>query len=253
MGGGRLLRPLQFLAVLSPGLFFVVVLALLGVRFGAAMPQVARGEGALSVAFGDARETISRALVHKADSYFHGGVDMECTEDHDHDHDGAHAGCSHEGCAHDGHDHAAEASFGDPWRWINRHIRAPEVERHLAGARTVEMMPWFWAAVKADPHNAEAWTTALYVASHMTRDDALAREILREAKQANPESLEILFAEGKYLYERGERTAAEEVFRAVRDQAVARCPGDAGRLSEKDQEILAFTNTYLKKLGEEKK
>ena len=67
-----------FLLCLFLGLWHVVVLASQVSRFGDAMPQVVKGEGALAVAFGDARETISRAFVHKADSYFHGGVDMEC-------------------------------------------------------------------------------------------------------------------------------------------------------------------------------
>ena len=40
------------------------------------LPQRAQGEDALSVALGDARQTLARALVHKADSYFHGGVEI---------------------------------------------------------------------------------------------------------------------------------------------------------------------------------
>ena len=69
--------------------FVVAVLLALAIgRFGPArMPQVVSGDDALSVAFGDAKSTISAAMVHKADSYFHGGIDMECAEAHDHHHD----------------------------------------------------------------------------------------------------------------------------------------------------------------------
>ena len=234
---------------LPPGLFFVIVLAQLGVRFGAAMPQTAQGDGVLAVAFGDAKATISRAMVHKADSYFHGGVDMECTADHDSD-------CADGSCAHDHHDHAAESnnpnnSSWDPWSWINTHVRAPEVERHLEGARAVELMPWFWAAVKADPHNVDAWTTALYVSSRVMKDAALSRRVLVAAKNANPESLEILLAEGKLLYDRGQgdAVAARMVFTAVRDKALARCGNDPSKLAEPDLWAYRFACNYLDDIG----
>ena len=67
----------------------------------AARPQAATGDDALAVAFGDARRTIGAALLHKADSYFHGGVDMDghrpC-ELEGHDHGGP---CDHGPCGHD--------------------------------------------------------------------------------------------------------------------------------------------------------
>ena len=75
-----------------PCFVVAVGLALVLGRFDVArLPQVVQGDDALSVAFGDAKSTISAAMVHKADSYFHGGIDMECKEHHhhhdDHDHD----------------------------------------------------------------------------------------------------------------------------------------------------------------------
>ena len=71
-----------------PCFMVAVLLALVLGRFGVArLPQVVQGDDALSVAFGDAKSTISAAMVHKADSYFHGGIDMECKAHHDHHHD----------------------------------------------------------------------------------------------------------------------------------------------------------------------
>ena len=68
-----------------PCFVVAVLLALVIGRFDVSrLPQVVRGDDALSVAFGDAKSTISAAMVHKADSYFHGGIDMECKEHHDH-------------------------------------------------------------------------------------------------------------------------------------------------------------------------
>ena len=158
------------------------------------MPQVVKGEGALAVAFGDARETISQAFVHKADSYFHGGIDMEC--DHLAEHGHADQDDDHEDC-HDGHNHdeAAHGSF-DPWRWINLHVRAPDEHRHLGGSETIELMPWFWASVKADPHNIDAWSTTWYIANNMMKDKDLALRVVTEGLEKNPDDPELLICRG---------------------------------------------------------
>ena len=221
------------------------------------LPQLVRGDDALSVAFGGAKETISLAMVHKADSYFHGGIDMECTLDHDHD----------ESCPHD-HDHSSNpnhptsqlhnhptsqlpnfptSQLPDPWLWINSHIRAPEVERHLEGAKAVELMPWLWASVKADPHNIDAWTTAVYMADRMMKDRALAAKILAEAKAKNPDDLELLWTEGRFIYNGGKGSAslARVPFERVVELARERCGGDESKLSEHDALVLRMSREYL--------
>lgn len=214
------------------------------------MPQIVRGDGVIAVAFGDARETISQAFVHKADSYFHGGIDMECDHlagnghaDHDDDHD-------HEDCHH-GHGHG-EVTHGafDPWHWINSHVRAPDVHRHLGGGEAVEMMPWFWASVKADPHNIDAWTTAWYVANNTMKDMQLALRVVAEGLEKNPDDPELLICRGRTIYDngRGEFTAAREAFSA----AVA----SAGRMllrgDSSDERILHardFAQAYLDEMA----
>lgn len=270
--------------LLITGLAATIGLSLLGVRLGDSMPQLAKGEGVLSVAFGDARATISRAMVHKADSYFHGGVDMECTEHHDEEEGEKCSECSdvrtdrmnHEGCHHHHeaehhHEHLEEGcnrpehsnnqsfeqsniSFWDPWRWINTHIRAPEVERHLEGEKAVELMPWFWAAVKADPHNIDAWTTAIYMAEHTMKDDKLARRVIDEAKRTNPDSLDVLVSEGKFVYKRGsgDLKAAEGIFIHVRDAALTRCGNELEKLSENDRWAYKFALNYLSAIQKKK-
>ncbi len=166
------------------------------------LPQAASGGDFLSVLLGDAKVDLSYAMIHEADSYFHGGVDMECHALH------AHGPGEHE---HGEHEHGKDCSCGhcgpadedhgekrlDPWRWINAHIRAPEVERHLEGEKAVEMMPWFWAAVKSDPHNEEAWSTAWYVASRIMNDKPLALKIAEEGWRLNPSSMEIACVVGR--------------------------------------------------------
>jgi len=201
-------------------------------RFAGRMPQVARGDGALAVAFGDAREVLSRAMVRKADSYFHGGIDMDC---HAHGH-----GC---GCAegHEGH------GASDPWAWINSHVRAPTVHRHLEGGESVEMLPWLWASVRSDPHNIDAWTTAAYVSGDMMKDPALALRILAEGKSRNPGNAKLSYYEGRALYARGKGDvgAAAAAFAEARDLALARAGGRAELLSEDDRCTYEFATNYL--------
>ena len=170
--------------------FFILHFLLLGGLVGLfsrqnSRPQLVRGDDALAVAFGGARETISLAMVQKADSYFHGGIDM----------DGGEEKVEKVG--------GGEGRGGDWWAWIDSKIRAPQVHRHLDGGESVEMLPWLWAAVKSDPHNAEAWSVAWYAAKHIMKDSATAERVLAEAKAKNPDSIEIAFTEGRAFYDGG--------------------------------------------------
>ena len=241
-----------------------VLLALVLGRFDVArMPQVVQGDDALSVAFGDARVVIGQAMLQKADSYFHGGIDMEphdCemdgAHDHEHDHDHEHEHDCDGDC--DGHDHghgdghadeapeSAHRRF-DPWRWINSHVRAPQVERHLDGEKAVELMPWFWASVRSDPHNIDAWTTAWYIANKVMKDRDLAWRVIEEGMAKNPDSLEIAFYGARHIYDagRGDVAKAKRLFEDVRDRAISRCGGDEERLSESDRYMLMFARNYL--------
>lgn len=247
------------------------------------MPQASSGGDALSVAFGEAKDTISLAMNHKADSYFHGGVDMDCTldrdDDHDehehgehdhddHDHDGDHdeEHCHDENCPHHHHHHhhhdgEAEhhdeegAFLDDPWRWINVRVRAPEIEKHLEGRKAVETMPWLWAAVRANPHNVDAWTTAWYMANTVMQDRALAARIIEEAKLKNPDSLEIALTDGRFAYDKGKGDVplAEKKFRAARDIALRKCGGNVSDLSEPDRETFCNIVDFISKIASERK
>lgn len=221
--------------------------------FGDALPQQAADGDVLSVAFSDAREELASALVHRADSYFHGGIDFDCHAVHGHDHEHEHGEDEHEhDDHHDGHVH--DGGWFDPWEWIDSHVRAPGVHRHLEGAEAVELMPWLWAGVRADPRNIENWTTAWYVASHMVKDHALAREILAEARRANPESMELAFTAGREAYDggRGDAAAAGRLFLEAKALGERSCGGDLSRLGEHDSQIYQFTLGYLRKIGEDR-
>ena len=209
---------------------------------GGRLPQVATGGDALSVAFADAKVMIGAAMMKKADSYFHGGIDIECHECKGHGHDD----CEHH------HDHAS--SCHDPWRWINVHVRAPEKHVHLDDERAVEMMPWFWAAVRADPHNVDAWTTAAYAADRMMKDRALAFRVLGEAKAKNPDSLEVARAEARMAYDAGKGNVAEaeRLLQEARATGKRLCGGDLSRLSSHDAETYCEILDYLSKIIEER-
>ena len=199
------------------------------------MPQAIAGGDFLSVLLGDAKKDISDAMVHEADSYFHGGIDMACHHLHDHpDHDhihGEHAEHDH----HEEQDHDHETESFDPWRWINSHIRAPEIDRHLDGGKAVEMMPWFWVAIKSDPHNIEAWSTAWYAASHLMKDEGLALRIATEGQRLNPESLELACVLGRAYRAEATRDQAksEAMFNKVLELA-------KGKKELEDSDVIPF-------------
>ena len=242
------------------------VLALLAAASAGAMlavpsarrPQAATGDDVLAVAFGDARRTISAAFVHKADSYYHGGVEMDgghrCELDgHGH---GDHEPCGHDHCHHGpcGHDHreaGREPGTGrfDPWRWINDRVRAPQVERHLEGRRAVEMIPLLWASVRADPRNIDAWTTAWYIAARTMRDAGLAEKILDEGLRLNPDEPELLFTRARgILSAKGDRVRARELMLKARAVLQARCGGLPGKLPPDDAETLRRLEMFLREL-----
>ena len=146
------------------GLFLVLLLG----RFPTGrLPQVVKGDDALSVAFGDARAVLAQMMIRKSDSYFHGGVDIDCP--------------SHEKNGHHDENRCTAHSnkgFWDPWGWINTHVRVPYVHSHLEGEKAVELLPFYWAAIRADPHHVENWTTAIFIAENELKDRALAERVI---------------------------------------------------------------------------
>ena len=213
------------------------------------LPQVASGGDFLSVLLGDAKADLSQAMIHEADSYFHGGVDMECHALHGHEHENhspdheAHEHGKDCPCGHCGHGNEAHEGAGfDPWGWINAHIRAPEIERHLEGDRTIEMMPWFWMAVKSDPHNVEAWSTAWYVASRMMKDDLLAFKIAEEGRRLNPKSIEMACVMGRTYRAKGTLDLAKS--EALFEEAL-KIGKEKDEITEKDASSIFEALGYL--------
>ena len=226
-----------------PLLFAAAIIAVATSRLDPAKaPQLAVGGDALSVAFADAKSSISAAMVHKADSYFHGGIDMECPDRHECGHGECHHEHGHGEDDHHAGEHEETAELHDPWGWINRHVRAPQKHVHLEGRQAVELMPWLWAAVRADAHNVDAWTTAFYVANNALKDAALARRILDEAKAKNPDSLEVAWTEARFVHDggKGDAAKAELLLEEARSLGRRKCGGRLSELPKKDAELYCF-------------
>ncbi len=245
MDSPRSKKPWIFLALAA---LVAMVLATLVARFGARLPQAAQGDDLLSVLFGDARAVISLELHRQADSTLHGGVDMNYhhdDEEEDHENDET---CNHDHDDHDDHETHVDQdtqtpkhpntqtppAIPDPWAWINARIRPPQIDRHLAREKMVEMLPWFWAAVRTDPHNVKAWTDAWYAASHMMKDAAMATRIIDEARRSNPESPEILFYAARDARENG-RPLAE--VRGLFEEAKRLVQSRAGTAEETEDDV----------------
>ena len=267
-----------FLLCLFLGGLHIVMLAGLVTRFGETMPQVVKGEGALAVMFGDARDTISRAFAHKADTYYHGGVNIDChhlsdRNHHDHGGDHDHECCDHHShdcnCHHDDHDgdheyhgdphdddhdddHEETVAFSDdPWRWINVHVRAPEIHKHLDGAESVELMPWLWASVKASPHNIDAWTTAWHIANNSMNNKKLALNVIDEGLKHNPDDPELLLCRGRTFYDRGsgDVTAARAAFLVALESADRVLKRDGDKAEMRIKWVRKFAQTYLDEIA----
>lgn len=204
----------------------------------AVRPQRTIGGDVLSVAFGDARRAISQAMERRADVYFHGGINPDDV-------------CRHSRATGAGTAHRAD-SERDPWSWINRRIRAPEVDRHLKQDRVVELMPWFWAAVRMNPQNVPAWTEAAYVAGHLMRKPDLQMEILARAREANPGSVVLALGQARATYPmgKGDVAAAEQVFEEAR--RLARKAQAANALAGADARAFADVLAYLSLLAEKR-
>ena len=229
------------------------MLAILGRLPSTSLPQGRTEEDILSVLLGDAKKDISDSMVRTADSYFHGGVDIDChLEGHDHEgHACPEAGdCPHHGHGHHEGDSESKADHGrlfDPWSWINGHVRAPEVDRHLGQEKAKEMLPWFWMAVRSNPHNTEAWTTAWFAAASLMKDSDLARKVAEEAYQANPDALDVLCILGRTYRLEGIQDSEKAVaaFSELRRKGVLKCGGSLEKLSDSDKMSFLQALDYL--------
>ncbi len=222
-----------------------VCLAFLVPRVSGESPVQTGGVDLLSLFFADARAVIGKSLVTKADSYFHGGVDMDCPDAHGDHHDGGET--LDLGVVPDEHEHEVqhqERSL-DPWAWINAKIHVQE-HRHLQGDEITELVPWLWAACRANPHSIEAYGMGWYVLAKMQKKAELGLAVLEEGIRNNPDNVELEFSRGQSLLtDFKDQTASEAAFMVAREKAIRNAKGDFSKLSESEGEYFTRSLAYL--------
>ena len=89
---------------------------------------------------------------------------------------------------------------------------------------------------------------------HREKTEEFLREILAEARRANPESMELAFTMGREAYDggRGDAAAAERLFLEAKALGERSCGGDLSRLGGHDSQIYQFTLGYLRKIAEDR-
>jgi len=174
-------------------LAFALVMILVP-RLKAANPS---GSDILMQVLGGTADLASDAAYKEADVYFHGGVTGGCPhEDKDH--------CEDEAA----HNHAMPADL--PLMGVVERLHsatAPTIHRHLQGRDERELLPWFMAAVRLNPHNIEAWRTGTYW-FYRTGDTKQAESFITDAIRANPNDYRVYMERGVLHHRIGKWSAA---------------------------------------------
>jgi tetratricopeptide (TPR) repeat protein len=202
-------------AVAAPAALWAVA-ALLAAAADARMPQGSTSfslNDSLYRLLGTAKEAVGDVLFLKADSYYHGGSELEYE----------HEDYQKEGLIDDGG--RAEA----PSDWIARvydRVRS-HAHYHLKDQEKKEMLPFFALATTLDPKNVEAvLTTAYWLEAHFGKSDE-ALEVLRKGSRDNPDAWQIDLRLGLLASRRKEDPALalrhlEEALRKSRGKEVER-------------------------------
>jgi len=191
-----MIKRFYLLIPLMPALLFTTdwLIARNSAREGYSVhPQQGNSGNLLDIFAGDARDLISQAMISKAESYYHGGIT---------DHDDCHAatgGAPHQAEGHGHHLHQNHfLSRFDPWGYLNSHIHA-DAHIHLERDKTEELLPWYWAACEASPHNILAFEATSYALSTMLEQPQEAVLLLEKGIKHNPYNVSLEIARGEIL------------------------------------------------------
>ena len=211
------------------------------------------GADLLSVLFADARAVAGLALVHKADRYFHGGVEIDyCDRGRPAEAGSAPAGSAAERDDHVDHEREARPVARDPWSWVNARVHVQD-HRHLAGREVDEMIPWIWAACRADPNNVEAWEIGWYALAKMRKNKEAGLAVLEAGIRHNPDNVHLEFTRGQSLLtDFQDETASEAAFQLARSKALAPVDGTPEKLDKDDALLLTHVLSYLGHFAEKR-
>ena len=151
-------------------------------------PQQGNTGNLLDILAGDTREIISKAMIRKAESYFHRGLSSH--DDHP---------VTTDLTPHD-HDHPQRPLLGrfDPWGYLNSHIHSQE-HIHLERENAKELLPWYWAACEASPHNILAFEATSYALATMLEKPEEAITLLEWGIKHNPYNVKLEIMRGEIL------------------------------------------------------
>lgn len=153
---------------------------------------------------GSAKEAIGDTLFLKADSYFHGGVNLDFHEED-----------PHPGPAAPPEETPAPGEILErPGDWIarvNSRVQSHE-HRHLSRNQFKEMLPFLAMAVNLDPHNVEAVLTTAYWIGTQFDNTEEALKVLVKGREDNPANWEISRALGEIYLRKKEDPASAERF-----------------------------------------
>jgi tetratricopeptide (TPR) repeat protein len=187
-------------------------------------PQQGNNGNLLDILASDTRALLSNAMLEKAEAYYHGGISDhgDCSaitggacSDHD-EHD-----------KHDEHDEHPEpdknkkaAPSFDPWAYLNNTLHA-EAHIHLERDKAEELIPWYWAACEASPHNIQAFEATSYALASMLQQPQEALRLLETGITHNPNNVRLEITRGELLmkYLKDVRYA-EEAFLAAYEKSV---------------------------------
>ncbi|OIO39054.1 MAG: hypothetical protein COT00_03795 [Candidatus Omnitrophica bacterium CG07_land_8_20_14_0_80_50_8] len=170
----------------------------------------AHSKDPLTLLLGSAKESIGDTLFLKANSYFHGGVDMNLIQ---------HEGMEDEDHGAEGHELETYKKAYTDWVYkVNSRVKVLD-HIHLRGQETKELLPFLSAAVKLDPYNVSAVLTTAYWLNDYFKNTDAAIEILKQGLKDNPDSWEIHYALGMNYFKVKEKySESAAYFEAARQK-----------------------------------
>ena len=176
-------------------------------------PQQGNTGNFLDILAGDTRALVGNALLGKAETYYHGGISDhgDCSES---------TGGAHND--HDDHDANKQPPLHrfDPWKHLYDGIHA-EAHVHLALNKAEELLPWYWAACEASPHNIQAFEATAYALATMLQQPHEALRLLEKGITSNPNNAKLEITRGEILIKHlKDFKAAETSFHAAYEKSV---------------------------------
>lgn len=180
-------------------LFGVIAFALSSIIVPGLRAENPKDPDILVQILGGTTDLASEAAYREADVYFHGGAMDECPD---------HAKGNTE----------STTEINLPLMSLIKRLQseaAPKEDRHLEGKEAKEMLPWFTAAIRLNPHHIEAWRTGIYWFYH-TGEIEEAEDFANRGISHNPHDYRMYLERG-ILYHR-----LKKWDKAVRDVEIAK-------------------------------